>query len=274
MSSESRTYSFKVFSILTYALSIYGEVRYFLFRTHHSRSYLTPFTGNSTLDYIYVIATLLLQLLFVVQYFSQDTTVSAREQKNVLEQVGYHFSIYNVLNFIWVYLFKHKRFLFAEIVLFVNLFNLLSLYFIHKTYAIKDLGRWFTIHLSTAALPLSWIQYAIFWNGAALFHSHYVSLLPRLLANLLIWEFLLVPAFFIVVFGDYGVGFSSSYLTLSIAVGQLLTKVIGLQWIFGFVIAGTIFLLSLLVSTGVLAGKVANNNNVLGSDREQAPLLT
>ena len=43
-------------------------------------------------------------------------------------------------------------------------------------------------------MPLSWVMFALFWNGAVMFHIH--KLFGRILANVFIWDFLLVPGVF------------------------------------------------------------------------------
>lgn len=97
-----------------------------------------------------------------------------------------------------------------------------------------------------------------------LFHVH--KFVGRVIANITIWMFLFVPGFFLAVFNDWAVGLSSSALMFSLGVGQVITKAFALQWIFAFVIASVLLVLSLIVAvTGSLTKK--------STDTESAPLL-
>ncbi|CDK25317.1 unnamed protein product [Kuraishia capsulata CBS 1993] len=267
MTTESNLYAQQVTTVLSYALSVYGSFHYFLFH-HHTAEYQTPFTGLWIITAIFWAFLLFTQLLFVLQFFVSNESVTSREQKNVSAIVGYHFTLFNILNFFWTYFFSRHSFVISFIILVANFFNLLSLYTLHKTYSVKTLGRFVVVHVSTAALPLSWVLYAIFWNGAALFHSHNHGLAARILANVLIWDFLLVPFMYLAFYGDWAIGFSSAFLTLGIGLGQFFTKAIALQWIFAFIIAGLVFIASALVAVGSTL-----TPNARQSSSEQAPLL-
>lgn len=105
---------------------------------------------------------------------------------------------------------------------------------------------------------------AIFWNGAVLFHVH--KLLGRIVANVLVWLLFFIPAAFVVVFNDWGIGITSSVLTFGLGLGQLFTKAFALQWIFGFIISGLLFVLTVVVASGW-----AVRRGVASS--ESAPLL-
>lgn len=149
----------------------------------------------------------------------------------------------------------------------LNFVNIVALYFEHKTYAIKPLSTWFLIHWPTAAFPMVWLLYAIFWNGAVLFHVH--KLAGRILANILIWVFLLIPTFFLVTFNDYATGIGASILMFGLGLGQLFTKLFALQWIFAFVISGVLLVLSILAAaTGTV---IVQTETTTAS--EGAPLL-
>jgi len=67
------------------------------------------------------------------------------------------------------------------------------------------------------------------------------------LANIFIWIILVVGGGVVVWFRDWVFGLAIAYHTLSLAIEQLAIKVIALQWIFAFVISGTVALLSILV---------------------------
>ncbi|KAG7854323.1 hypothetical protein KL939_005071 [Ogataea angusta] len=109
-------------------------------------------------------------------------------------------------------------------------------------------------------------MYAIFWNGACLFHSHNKSLMARILANVLVWEFLVVPLAILVFYQDWSIGLSTSLLMLGLGFGQLFTKVVALQWLFAFIIAAVNFVVSVVIMFG--SGLRTVNRE------EQAPLLS
>lgn len=105
---------------------------------------------------------------------------------------------------------------------------------------------------------------AIFWNGAVLLHVHH--LVGRIFANILIWALFFVPASYVVVCNDWGVGYTTSFLTFGLGLGQLFTKAFALQWIFAFIISGLLFVLTSVVA----AGWAFRKKEILG---ETAPLL-
>lgn len=263
--------SHKISTIVSWLLAAYASIRYFVginpFDKHnpyHVRD--TPFSSNIIVLIVYWGLLFLLQILFVTQIFvpTVDNATGITNRLEVTKKIAWHFSAFNLGVFVWTLLFVKHHYFWSEVILVLNFVNVLSLYFEHKTYAIRPLSNWALIHLPTAAFPLSWLFYAIFWNGAVLFHVH--KFLGRVLANVLIWLFLLVPGFFLVAFNDYGVGISSSILTFGLGLGQLFTKTFALQWIFAFVISGLLLLLSLV---GAITGSVTKREVT----SETAPLI-
>lgn len=153
----------------------------------------------------------------------------------------------------------------GEILLVVNLFNLILLYFRHPTYPRL-------IHVPIVSAPLAWTYVAILWDGAAAVNAR--NLPARIVANVFIWGILAIGAFYLLVFKDYTIGFEFAILSLALALGQLATKVIAFQWIFAFVIAGVLLLLSIAVAIpGVLGQTKEDRPSVIDEDRERAPLL-
>ena len=274
MSDQIATH--KVATTVSLALSIYGNVLYLVGRSpygKHSGFHVdnTPFTANVIVTLVFWALLYVLQLSFVAQIFFKSTQTGITGGGNisrheVTNAVGWHFTIFNVLSFAWSILFAKGHWFLSEVVLIINLLNIAALYFTHKTYAIKPLSSWTLIHLPTAAFPLSWLLYAIFWNGAVLFHIHHFW--GRLFANILIWAHLIVPSFFLFVFNDWGVGFSATILVFGIALGQLFTKIIAFQWIFAFIISGLLFVFSIIAAA---TGKLYSQNRLV--DSEAAPLL-
>lgn len=216
---------------------------------------------------MYWVITLLLQFMFITKVFF-NSNVSSTNQSNVIAIVGPHFTIFNIINALWAYFFTMERFLISEILLLLNLVNLLTLYFSHKTIKIRSLPDWLTIHLPITGIPIAWTLYAILWNGATLFHSHNKSLLPRLLANFFIWEFFFVPMSLLVLYSDWSVSLATSFLLLGVGFGQMTSRLVALQWIFAFVISGLDFILSILYMFNTAVSQTGSTNS-----SDQAPLL-
>lgn len=262
MSDISTIATHKVTTIVSFVLAVYGNLRYLVGRSpfdKHSPFLVndTPFSANILVTLSYWVVLYILQASFIAQIFVPLLELQNREHTL---KVGWHFTLFNIGSFLWSLLFAKKHFFWSELVLILNFFNILVLYFSHKTYAIKPLTNWVLIHWSTAAFPLSWLLYAIFWNGAVLFHVH--KLVGRIVSNVLVWDFLLVPGFFLVTYEDWAVGLSSSALAFGLGLGQLLLKVFALQWIFAFVIAGLLLVWSVFIL-------VRGSNHT----EEHAPLL-
>lgn len=262
MSSQDLT-SHKVATIISWILSVYVGVKYFLGSNPYQHSE-TPFSASPVFLTVYWIVLYVSQLAFITQIFlpvADSPNVTTRTQLTKL--VGWHFTAFNLGIFLWSILFAKGHNILSEIVLVFNFVNILLLYFSHKTYAVKPLSNWLLIHLPTAAMPLSWLFFAIFYNGVVLFHvKHFVG---RVIANVTIWMFLFVPGFFLVAFNDWAVGLSFSALTFSLGVGQLFTKAFALQWIFAFIISGLLFVLSVVAAFTGTFNRVGN--------LESAPLL-
>lgn len=269
--SNDELLSHKISTIVSWLLAAYASIRYFAginpFDSHnpyHVRD--TPFSGNIIVTLVYWAILFVLQILFVTQIFvpTVDNASGLTNRLEATKLVAWHFSAFNLGVFIWTLLFVNHHYFWSEVVLIVNFVNILLLYFEHKTYSIQPFANWALIHLPTAALPLSWLFYAIFWNAAVLFHVH--KLVGRILSNVLIWLFLFVPGFFLVAFNDYGVGLSSSVLTFGLGLGQLFTKAFALQWIFAFIISGLLLVIS---GFGAITGSFHKKNITA----ESAPLI-
>lgn len=271
MAQETSVTVQKVATVVSLGLSIYGNFRYLAGRSpadKHSPFHVSenPFTANILCILAYWAFLYFLQILFVVQIFLPNLH-DASTRANITKLVGWHFTIFNTLSFVWSILFATKHFFWSEVILILNLFNIWAVYLNHKTYRIRPLSNWILVHLPVTAFPLSWLLYAIFWNGAVLFNVH--KFVGRIISNVLIWDFLLVPGFYLVVYNDWGVGLSSAWITFAIGLCQFLTKVFALQWIFAFIIAGLLLVASgFTAATGSLGFTVVEVEEV-----ETAPLL-
>lgn len=261
-------------TIVSFLLSVYFSFRYAGGRLgHHPPNFHvrdTPFTANAFIVMIYWFFLAFTQLIYVLQFYSSESTIISD-----VSAITWHFTLFNLLHSSWIWLFSHKHsYILSELVLIANLFNLLGLYVHHKPYSIRPLSKWLTIHPQTTALPLSWVMYAIFWNGAVAFHAHR-GFFSRIVANMFIWEFLVVPGLFLILFKDWAIGFSSSFLVFGIGIAQLFTKLIALQWIFAFTISGALFFLSILIAIPHLTPNTLNQIRVeaRGGSSERAPLL-
>ncbi|KAG2735414.1 hypothetical protein G9P44_001628 [Scheffersomyces stipitis] len=273
MPSNEELTTHKVATIISLVLSIWGNAKYAVSKSPFDPDSGfspgdTPFSGSSIVTFVFWIILYILQITYVFQIFLPDID-SGRLNTTVL--VGWHFFIFNAGTYLWSVLFGSGHYFWSEVVVLINFFNILVLYFNHRTYSIKPLGNWLLIHLPTSAFPFSWLFYAIFWNGAVLFKS--TGLAARIIANVIVWDFLLVPGFLVLVFGDWGIGISSSIITFGLGLGQIFTKVIALQWIFSFVISGILLLLSVFAA---VTGTTYVRTEVITvvETNESAPLIT
>ena len=105
--------------------------------------------------------------------------------------VGSHFIFNNLLHFAFVMLFVRSHFVWAELILIINFFNLSSLYFRYPASP-----RF--VHLAAVSGPLAWAFVALYWNGAIAFNAE--GLFGRILANVAVWGILVYGLFFLVTF--------------------------------------------------------------------------
>jgi len=263
---------YKFLTFVTWVLSVVTTV-YYTFNIPHddhlprrtiwgqNRHFHTAFALNSLIASIYWIILFVSQVGYVWHLFSSNL-----EYVNAAAGVGSHFIFNNLLHFAFVILFVRSHFIWAELILIVNFFNLTFLYFRHPV-----LPRF--IHIPTASGPLAWTFVAIYWNGAIAVNAE--GLAARILANIAIWGILVYGWFYLVAFKDYTFGFALSILTASLGVGQFLRQVVAFQWIFAFTIMATLFVSSLVIAVPGIFGKeiTFSRGTVVDEDRERAPLL-
>lgn len=266
--------AYKVLTILTWLLSVVTTLyytvdlpghpkyyrNYFWFRNYR---YFSGFTQHHIVTSIYWIILFIFQLGYLAHLFSAKV-----EKVNAACSVGSHFIFNNLLHFAFVMLFVHSDFVWAEVILVINFFNLSSLYFRHNTYP-----RF--IHLPAVSGPLAWTFVAIYWNGGIMV-PHGNTLVARIFANIFIWSILGYGMFFIGFYKDYTMGFNLSILATSIGVAQFLHKAVELQWIFSFTIMAVLFVSTLFIAvpawTGT-GGLWTRRQETSGSAPERAPLL-
>lgn len=194
----------------------------------------TPFTAQTTMVMFYWLITICWQLVYLVTSFDDTPRVF-----NLL------FIATNFMLLIWSYLFARSHYFLSELVTIITFNMLLGAYLFGQSYLLRPLYNWAIIHGSVVVAPLVWTHYVIWWNGAVLFGAR--NTFSRIIANVLIWEYLVVFGFLMLITGDYLLGTVSGYLMLCIAVGQLFTKVFALQWVFALVISNILFFVSALL---------------------------
>lgn len=276
--SVRAVWTYKVLTIITWLLTVLTSVYYTFEVPHddkkrwrntiwgHNATHPTPFALNALMTSLYWLVTFLLQIVYIWHLFSTNSEYVA-----AAAHVGSHFIFNNLLQFGFVMLFVRGHFIWAEVVLIVNFFNLTSLYFRHNTYPRL-------IHIPVVTAPLAWTFVALYWDGAIAAHPHtgHPGLAARILANVAIWGILVYGLFFLAIYKDYTMGFALSILTASLGVGQFLTKTIAFQWIFAFIIMGILFITSVLIPLPGLFGKefsFRREQTVVPADQERAPLL-
>ncbi|TVY58287.1 hypothetical protein LSUE1_G008331 [Lachnellula suecica] len=271
--SVQAIWTYKVGTILTWLLAVLVSI-YYTFGIpqdgkHHrdtiwgqNSRHPGPFALNALIASLYWLALFLLQIAYVWHLFSNNN-----DYVQAAAGVGSHFIFNNLLHFAFVMLFVRSHFVWAEIILIINFFNLSSLYFRHSTHP-----RF--IHIPATSGPLAWAFVALYWNGAIAVDSH--TLAARILANIAIWGILVYGGFFLVAYKDYTMGFALSILTASLGVGQFFTKAFALQWIFCFIIMGLLFVSTLVIAVPGIFGKEVSfrrEGAIVPADQERAPLL-
>lgn len=275
------TFAVKVATTIALILSIYGNFKYAIGRSpveddpEHDpffRVGFTPFTGNYLVVAIYWALLHIHQILFISKYYYTDggvaltdSTSGAIANTNNGDKIAWHFTIFNSLQFFWVLLFSNGHYIWSEIIVAINFLQIAYFYISSSTHSYTSLVDYILVHATVTALPLSWLLYTLFWNGAVMVGSN--ALAARIVANVFIWNFLFVPLFYLVIYRDWAVGFSSAILTLALGLGQLFTKIFALQWIFAFVIFGSLLLSSIAVLS-------ANLGRAGTADGESAPLIS
>lgn len=151
---------------------------------------------------IHMTRTLLLLLQLGYIYF---LSAFNNEIVNIAANVGSHFILNNLLQSAFILLWVHSRFLLAEVILVLNLFNLTSLYFRH----IKTPHF---VHYPVVTSPLCFTFMVMFANGAVMVGSD--SFAVRICANVAVWWVLIYGLFFLIAFKDYAVGWELSVLSL------------------------------------------------------------
>ena len=271
--SAGSVIAYKLLTILTWLLALVSTVYYSIHRPHdgHLRrgniwdqnwAFPSGFTLNSVIVEVYGIVIFVLQAGYIGHLFSSNL-----EHVNSACAVGSHFILNNLLLFGWVMLFVRSHFVWSELLLIVNFFNLSSLYFRHNAYP-----RF--IHTPAVSGPLAWTFIAIYWNGAIAVHAPN-SLIARIFANIFVWSLFVYGEFFIITYKDYTMGFALSVLTAALGVAQFERQFIAFQWIFAFTIMGLLFVSTVVIALPSAWGREVSfgRREPPAVDSEQAPLL-
>jgi len=250
LSSGGETHAFlKFLNISTWLISalttvLYSTVLHPTIR-HVSNSHLTPFTTNSIFTAAFWLFLYALQVGFLAMHWSRDSSLRA----TTVDTIYASFAVFNMLQFGWVLLWVNGEFTVAELFTIFNFLNILRLYLCLGPKLGRPIrgrfSRLLFLEAPTARLPLALLFIDIFHNGAVALHVH--GRVGRLLANVLIWSILVVGGGVVAFFRDWVFGLALAYHMLSLAIEQLAIKIIGLQWIFAFVISGVLALLSAAV---------------------------
>lgn len=265
--TPSSLLSKKFSAVLFFALATYANIKYGLATAHSDHDgpdwiHTNAFSASGIFLFIFWILTFGFQLLYLSQLFSNEAAATSGG-------ISYHFSVFNLLHFVWAWFFARGNLVLALVVTILNFFNVLALYVSHKTYTLRPASNFVFIHIPVTAFPLAWTFYNIFWTGAAAFHA--TGLFARIVANVLIWDFLIVPVLFLFFYRDWAFAFAVHLLTWGIGVHQLFYKVIALQWIFAFTAAGLTFVLTVLTAFGFIFKQSAVER--VDADSERAPLI-
>lgn len=262
--------AYKVVTILTFAVNLVFTLMYLggpPHDGHHKRNHTifgqsnlhqTPFTISHVFVSIYWAILFAFQIGYIWHLFSSNEAT-----KKAAASVGAHFILFNLLQFAWLMFWVRSYFWPAEIMMTLNFLHMASLYF-------KNPATPKFIHTPAVTMPLTWTFFGTFWFGAVAVHCH--GLACRILANIAVWSILVYGGFFLMVFKDYTIGFSTSFLAAGLGVGQFFTKIIALQWIFAFAIMAAVFIFTLTVAIpGIFGARTGAESD--NADRERAPLL-
>lgn len=258
---------YKITTVITWLILVITSF-YYTFNPPHDGKYPrrtiwgqnhvhnNPFAMNPIIVSVYWIILFILQFIYTLHLYSSNTAYVT-----AAANVGSHFIANNLLLFGFIHLWVRSYFWLAELLLIINFFNLSFAYFRHSTTPRL-------IHIGVVSGPLAWNFVGLYWCGAVMVHAH--NLPARIVANIFIWGILAYGLFFLVAYKDYTIGFELSILTAAIGVSQFLVQVIAFQWIFAFVIMGTLFVVSLAVGVpGLLGRDPFARGQIVSEDRER-----
>lgn len=266
MATSDDIYRYKIVSIGSLLLSVYGNVQLLAQygKISHEIS-VTPFLNFLVFLIIYWVFYYIMEIVYIQSNLNLNIDNTDTNIINITKSL----ISFNLINLVWCLLFQSRYYLLSEIVVIIELFVILNNYLLNKLYSFKPVKNYLIINLTVGSLPLSWIFFQLFWNGSLMIRVN--NLATRVLANVFIWDYLIIGVAFLFLFNDYTVGISLSYLILGIALNQLFVKLIALQWIFAFIISGLLFFLS--VGFIFVSPKMKQQIIVQEESVEQQPLI-
>lgn len=256
---------YKVLTILTFGVNLVFTLMYTNGHPHdykyrhslpeNSNLHLTPFTISHVFTAIFWVVLFVSQIGYIWHLFSKPEHVKAAAS------IGVHFILFNLFQFGFVMLFARSLFWPAELMMVLNFLQMSALY-------IRNPATPRSIHVPAVSMPLTWTFFGTLWFGAIAVNC--TGLACRILANITVWSIFVYTGFFLLVFKDYTIGFSASFLAAGLGVGQFFTKVIALQWIFAFAIMAGVFIFTLVIAFPEIFSRGPETRQ---EDRERAPLL-
>ncbi|KAK4065940.1 hypothetical protein Purlil1_13999 [Purpureocillium lilacinum] len=168
----------------------------------------SSFTINSTLGYIFWSSLLNWQVLYIAQLFSRDN-------ERVRQAVGVsgYFVLNNLLHSLFVILFVHSCFRWAEGILLLNFVNLSVLRFRHRALPLQ-------VHLPAISLPQSWTFFALYWNGFMMVRDQPL-IASRVAGGIFIWALLGYGILSLGAFKDAALSICLSIISVAIGIGQI-----------------------------------------------------
>jgi hypothetical protein len=270
--SKSALITYRILVPLSWLLVVVAGIYYSIHSPHdvdhghkipnQANKHITAFSQNTIMTGVYWILLLLSQLSYIWHLFSKDAALV-----NAAANVASHFIVNNLFILVWILLWVRNHFWGSEVILAAHLINQSVAY-------VKNPGLPTFVHLPVVAGPYAWTLTALFWNGAVAVDSN--SLPARIVANVFIWVIFVIGGGHVLFSQDHLLGYSLSFLTLSLAIKQFAVKVISLQWIFAFVIFGVFVVLSIYISSTKYYGRDSLFRRIVEpevTDREREPLL-
>lgn len=267
----TRLNSHRFFAVITYVAGAWSTCHYVL---HNYEDFdTTHFTANKHSLKMYWLTQTFLQLLYLFQFWSSDSTV-VDTAKNLTPA----FTAFQVLETLWAFFLgkfdgKFHYFISLAIVV-VNAANLIYYFHVKASYAIQPITRWWFIHVPVIAMPAVWVFYSFFWNGALALHWGSKHRIGGIFSNILIWVILLDAMYLLYKYRDWGIGFAYAFLTFAIYQtqgGHSGLNSFTLQEWFAAVISGILFVYSFLVAYPDISDNWITSHS--SESGERAPLL-
>lgn len=214
-------YTYRLLTIVTFVGGVWSMFHHVV--NHQDRFETTHFSANKNMVKAYLVFQSYLQFVFLFQFWSKFESVT-----ETAKDVGYVYVLYHILQGVWAYFFgqfeDRSKYIISWLILVLNGINVF--YFHHRkaTYSIRPISRYWFIHVPVMAMPRAWLFYAFFWNGslALKWDANHMNVANQVLSNVLLWAFLLEPAFVLIRHRDWAYAFAMSFWTWAISYPQQL----------------------------------------------------